>query len=125
MLNLELYYSNISIRLFALVILSFILSHLYLKTITHSTVNDFWRQAKSLYIIHISFWLLYLTNSFGHFLPTTIIGFFSFELIVLTIIFCTLNFLFWNWKNREQFNFILLFASTPLMFLFLLALGMT
>lgn len=123
-MNLEIYYYNLTIRLIALIILSFILNAFYLRLLNHSENKSFIRQVKSLYFLQIAFWILFLTNIFDLLLPNNIFGSFFFELILITIIFCTFTFILWKLFNKQKFYFGLFFFSLPLIMLFIFALGM-
>lgn len=123
-MNFEIYYNNIIIRLFSLVTLSLILSGFYLKYLNNSDDNAFLKQEKSIYLLQLSFWLLYLSNVFTLILPTNVISFFVFELIILTIIVISLTFLVWKLFNRQTFSFGIFFISSLLVVLFILILGM-
>ena len=123
-MDLEIYYYNITIRLIALIILSFILNAFYLRLLNHSENKSFIRQVKSLYFLQIAFWILFLTNIFDLLLPNNIFGSFFFELILITIIFCTFTFILWKLFNKQKFYFGLFFFSLPLIMLFIFALGM-
>lgn len=123
-MNLEIYYYNITIRLIALITLSTILSGFYLRFLNRSDSQSFIKKEKSLYFLHITFWVLFFTSVFDFLLPANIFGFFTFELILLTIIFFSFTFIIWNFINKRKFSFSLLFLSLPLILLFVLALGM-
>lgn len=122
---LELYYNDITIRLVTLITLSFILNIFYLKHIIQTDNQSFFKQEKSIYSIQFVFWILFLSNLFDLFLPNSFVGWFIFELILLTIIFISLTFLLWKLFHKKRFDFGILFFSLPLVLLFLLALGMT
>jgi len=122
-LNLEIYYYNITIRLIALITLSFILSGFYLRSLSHSKNKSFIRLEKSIYFLQIAFWILFLLNIFDLLLPNNIFGSFFFELILLTIIVFTFTFLLWRLFNKRKFDFSLFFFSLPLIMLFIFALG--
>ena len=123
-MKLEIYYNNLTIRLFALITLSFILSGFYLKYIKQSDTNSFLKQAKAIYSMQIVFWVLFLSNILAKILPNNILGFFSFELIILSIIFISFTFLLWKLFDKNTFDFGIFFCSFPLIMLFILALGM-
>lgn len=124
MMNLEIYYYNINIRLIALITFSIILSGFYLKILNHSENQLFIKEEKSLYYLQLAFWISFLTNSFDFLLPANIFGFFFFELILLVIIFFTFTYTIWKYMNERKFDIGLLFSSLPLILLFVLALGM-
>lgn len=124
MMNFEAYYNNLFVRLFALVILSSIVSGFYLKYLKDSDEHSFLKQKKTIYSIQIMFWILFLSNLFSIILPTNIFGFFAFELIILTIIFISFTFLLWELFSKKRFAFGLFVFSLPFIMLFLFALGM-
>ena len=122
---LETYYYNLSIRLFVLIALGFILNLLYLRYLTRSDSNSFLKQEKDIYLLQITYWFLYIGNFFGIILPSNIIGFFAFELIILAILFISFTFLLWKLFNKNRFDFSIFFFTLPLIMLFLFALGTT
>ena len=124
-MKLEIYYNNLTIRLFALITLSFILSGFYLKYIKQSDTNSFLKQAKAIYSMQIVFWVLFLSNFLDKILPNNVFGSFTFELITLIIIFLTYTFLLWELLKRQKFDLGLFFFSLPLMILFIFSLGAT
>lgn len=124
-MKLEIYYNNLTIRLFALITLGLILSGFYLKYIKQSDTNSFLKQAKAIYSMQIVFWILFLSNFLDKILPNNVFGSFTFELITLIIIFLTYTFLLWELLKRQKFDLGLFFFSLPLIILFIYSLGAT
>lgn len=124
-MKLEIYYNNLTIRLFALITLSFILSGFYLKYIKQSDTNSFLKQAKAIYLLQLTYWILFLSNFLDKILPNNVFGSFTFELITLIIIFLTYTFLLWELLKRQKFDLGLFFFSLPLIILFIYSLGAT
>lgn len=124
-MNLEIYYNNVVIRLVALITVSFIVNVFYLKHIIQSDNLAFFKQEKSIYSLQFVFWMLFLTNLFDLVFPNNYVGWFIFELILLTIIFISFTFLLWKLFYKKIFDFGIFFFSLLLVLLFILALGMT
>lgn len=123
-MNLEMYYYNLSIRLFALIALSGAFSGLYWKYLNDADEQSFLREEKSIYGLHFGFWLLFLSNGLAFILPSNVFGFFVFELIVFSIIFISMTFLLWKKVRKATFHPGVLLLSLPLFLLFVVALGM-
>ena len=121
---LETYYYDLSIRLFALITLSLILSGFYLRYLTRSDSDSFFKQEKSIYSIQAMFWVLFLSDLLGKILPNNVLGSFIFELILLSILFISYTFLLWKFFKKKKFDLEIFFISFLLIILFLLALGM-
>src|SRR5690625_3774337 len=123
-MDLDMYYYDIITRLFALVTLCLIFSGFYLKYISKQDNNSFFKQEKVVYSIQAGFWILFLSNTLATILPNNVIGFFAFELLILSIISISFTFLLWKIFNKKAFDFGIFFCSLPLILLFILALGM-
>jgi len=123
-MDLDMYYYDIITRLFALVTLSLIFSGFYLKYISQPDNNSFFKQEKVVYSIQAGFWILFLSNTLATILPNNVIGFFAFELLILSITLISFTFLLWKFFNKKAFDFGIFFCSLPLILLFILALGM-
>lgn len=123
-MNFEMYYNNIIIRLFSLIIISLTLNGFYLKHLNNSGDTAFLQQNKSIYLLQSSFWILFVTNFFAIMFPANVISWFLFELIILLIIVVSLTFLVWRLFNKQKFSFGIFFISLSLIVLFILALGM-
>lgn len=120
---LEEFYNDVIIRLFFLTILSLILNHFYLKTLNNTYDKNFIRQEKSIYLLQLSFWLLYLSDFFHRVLPSNFIGSFFFELIISTILIMSFSFLIWRLFNTGKLSFGIFFISLPLFMVYLFVLG--
>ncbi|WP_373711175.1 hypothetical protein, partial [Jeotgalibaca porci] len=59
-MKLEIYYNNLSIRLFTLITLNIILSSFYLKYLNHSNRNSLLKQEKDIYLLQITYWILFI-----------------------------------------------------------------
>lgn len=126
-MELEIYYNNLTIRLFVLITLNIILSSFYLKYLNHSNRSSLLKQEKDIYLLQITYWILFIGGFFVKSLPPSngnVINFFASEFIILAIIFISFTFLLWKLFNRKRFYFGIFFFTLPLIMLFLFALGM-
>ena len=122
-MKLEIYYNNLSIRLFTLITLNIILSSFYLKYLNHSNRNSLLKQEKDIYLLQITYWILFIGSFFRKSLPGNIISFFASEFIILAIIFISFTFLLWKLFNKKRFDFGIFFFTLPLIMLFCFVLG--
>ena len=88
MMDLEIYYNNLSIRLFVLFTLNIILSSFYLKYLNHSNRGSLLKQKKDIYLLLITYWILFN----GIFFP----------LITLNIILSSFYLKYLNHSNRSS-----------------------
>lgn len=119
-----MYYYNLPIRLFALISLSIVLSYFYWKHLNRSEENSILKHKKTIYIVQLTFWLVFLSGIFPIVLPVGILSDFIFELLLLGIIFMALSFLLWQYFKRKKFDWLMFLSTLPLGGLFILALGM-
>ena len=122
-MKLEIYYNNLSIRLFTLITLNIILSSFYLKYLNHSNRNSLLKQEKDIYLLQITYWILFIGSFFRKSLPGNIISFFASEFIILAIIFISYTFLLWKLFNKKRFDFGIFLFTIPLIMLFCFVLG--
>lgn len=126
MMDLEIYYNNLTVRLFVLITLNIILSSFYLKYLSHSNRCLFLKQEQDIYLLHITYWVLFIGGFFVKSLPpnsSSVIAYFATEFIILAIILISYTFLLWKLFNKRRFDFSIFFLTLPLMMLFLFALG--
>ena len=125
-MKLEIYYNNLSIRLFVLITLNIILSSFYLKYLNHSNRSSLLKQEKDIYLLQITYWILFTGGFFVKSLPPSngnVIGYFASEFIILAIIFISYTFLLWKLFNKKRFDFGIFFFTLPLIMLFCFVLG--
>ena len=123
-MNIDLYYNNLAIRLISLIVLSIVLSGVYLIYIKQTGNQSYLKHSKSIYFIQIVFWALFLSNLLGSILPNNVIGSYLFELILLSLIFISFTFVLWKAFKKNQLDYGIIFSTLPLIILFIVALGM-
>jgi hypothetical protein len=122
-MKLEIYYNDLTIRLFTLITLNLILSGVYLKYLNHSNTSIFLKREKDIYLLQVTYWILFIGSFFVKSSPSNIISFFVSEFIILAIIFISFTFLLWKLFRKKRFYFGIFFFTLPLIMLFLYALG--